>query len=129
MRLLQSIFVNVPLIGIIFYTQAGLAEELTDELLAVDYTECMTGCLEYDGKMQCEILCGCAMEHFQSKFDAASYAALQEEMASDAMSPESRAFLDETAAQCVAELDRLMEEMGLVLPPEEEGAAPQSPEN
>ena len=122
---------RVVLLGASFYATlfsfAAWAQEVSDAMLATDYTECMSNCLEFDGRFQCEILCGCSMDRFQSELDVASYAALSEQMIKDELTPESRAFLDETAVMCVAELDRLMEQMGLVMPPGEE--PPENPEN
>jgi len=118
---------RVVLLSAALYAPVAWAQEVSDAMLATDYTECMSNCLEFDGRFQCEILCGCAMDRFQSELDVASYEALSEQMAGDTVSPESQAFLDETGAICVAELDRLMEEIGLVMPPEEN--QPENPEN
>lgn len=116
---------RAALLGASLYAPALAAQELTEELLAVDYTNCMTNCLDFSGRLQCEILCGCSMDRFRAELDVPAYASLSEQMAKDELTPESRAFLDETAVICVAEMDRLMEEMGLVMPPEAEEESPE----
>lgn len=102
------------------------AQDIPEDMLLVDYANCMKNCLESEGQMTCEVLCGCTMSRFRSELDMDSYSALLEEMNRDEISPDNRAFLDETAQMCVAELDRLMGEMGLEEP--EKGTALPPPE-
>lgn len=113
---LAVLFFNLGLAG---------AENIPEESLIVDYTNCMTGCMEYEGKLGCEILCGCTMERFEEALNKEQYIALYDQISQDEVSPENRAFLDETANMCVAEMDRILAEFNLATPPEEISEPPE----
>lgn len=98
----------------------AFAEEIPEEALMVDYTNCMTGCSEFEGPLGCEILCGCTVERFKVALNEETYNLLQDQLGKNEVSVENRAFLDETAFLCVAEMDELMAEFGLEVPPEGE---------
>ena len=91
----------------------AVAEEIPEEMLLMDYANCMQGCLEVEGQTSCEILCGCSASRFRETLDLDAYNVLMVEMVRDDVSAENRAFLDETGEICVAELDRLMEQYAL----------------
>lgn len=109
---------RAALLGAVFFAPAALAEEPPEDLLITDFANCMQGCMDHESQIACEILCGCAMERFRSELDYDGYVTLSQQMGKNEISPESQAFLNETGAICVAELDRLMGEMGLAMPPE-----------
>ena len=98
----------------------AFAEEIPEEALMVDYTNCMTGCSEFEGPLGCEVLCGCTVERFKVALNEETYNLLQDQLGKDEISPENRAFLDETANLCVAEMDRIMAEFFLDVPEEED---------
>lgn len=114
------------LVGFVFSISGAAADEIPEDLLMMDYYQCMEGCLDVSGQTSCEILCGCSMSQFRSNLDAEGYNELLGQMSRDEVTPENRTFLDDTANLCVAELDRLFEESLLdmpeeVLPSEPEG--------
>jgi len=102
----------------LFNIQTSPAEEISEDNLVVDFANCMTGCLEYEGRFGCEILCGCTVEHFRSTLNEEQYIALYDELSRDEVSPENRAFLDGIANTCVAEMDEILAEYDLATPPE-----------
>jgi len=107
------------LVAAFFVITAAEAEEIPEDMLLMDYANCMQGCLGVEGRTACEILCGCSVSRFRSELDFKAYDVLTREMMRNEVSPESRAFLDETGEICVAEMDRLMEQFALETPPED----------
>ena len=120
-------FLRAVFLGAVFFVPIALAEEPPEDLLITDFANCMQGCMDHESQIACEILCGCAMERFRSELDYDGYVTLSEQMGKNEISSESQAFLDETGAICVAELDRLMGEMGLAMPPEAAPAEDKEP--
>ncbi len=104
--------------ALFFQGAIAAAQEISNDSLLVDYSNCMTGCLDYEGELGCEVLCGCTVERFKSELDQDQYIALFDQLSQNEVSPENRAFLDETANLCVAEMDRLLAEFGLDSPPD-----------
>lgn len=94
------------------------AAEIPEDNLMIDYANCMTGCVEYEGQLGCEVLCGCTMQRFQDALTEEKYLVLKEEIANNEVSLENRTFLDETANMCVAEMDRILAEFFLDVPDE-----------
>jgi len=86
----------------------AFAEDIPLELLAQDYANCMQGCLSVDDKPVCDILCSCAVQRFRTALDFTAYNILSAEMARDELSPENRAFLDDTGKICESELNRAL---------------------
>lgn len=120
--------IRVTLLAAFFTAPAALAEEIPEEMLLMDYANCMQGCLAYEGQTACEILCGCSMSRFRSELDLEAYDILAREMIRDEVSPENRAFLDQTGQICVAEMDRIMEQFTLEAPPEDRLLPPEDGE-
>ena len=123
-----STFFRAALLGAVFSFSSAVAEEIPEDMLVLDYSKCMQGCLTKAGQTSCEVLCGCSVSRFRSNLDLAAYNELLSQMNRDQVTPENRKFLDETALLCVAELDLLVEESLLEVPaltelppPEEEG--------
>jgi hypothetical protein len=121
-------FLRTAIVGAVFYGSAAAAEEIPEEMLLMDYANCMQGCLAYEGQTACEILCGCSMSRFRSELDLEAYDILAREMIRDEVSPENRAFLDQTGQICVAEMDRIMEQFALEAPPEDRLPPPEDGE-
>jgi len=119
-----SRLIRPALMAAFFIGPMAVAEEIPEEMLLMDYANCMQGCLEVEGQTACEILCGCSANRFRAELDLDAYNTLMVEMVRDEVSPENRAFLDETGEICVAELDRLMEQYAL-----EEAAETQAEES
>ena len=124
---LSNLF-RATLLGAVFSFSAAVAEEIPEDMLVLDYSKCMQGCLNATGQTSCEVLCGCSMSRFRSNLDLAAYNDLFSQMSRDEVSPENRKCLDETATVCVAELDQLIEdtlpeipELSELPPPEDEG--------
>ncbi len=105
----------------------AFAEDIPEEALIIDYTNCMTGCMEFEGQLACEVLCGCTVERFKTGLNEETYNLLQDELGKGEISLENRIFLDETANICVAEMDQIMAEFMLEIPPEG-GKLPPPPE-
>ena len=94
------------------------AQEVPEDELVLAFSNCMTGCSEFEGRFGCEVLCGCTVERFKVELKEEEYLALLDQMNTDTVTPENRAFLDETAFLCVAEMDNLKEQYGIEDPPE-----------
>ena len=119
---------RTAIIGAVFYGPAALAGEIPEEMLLMDYANCMQGCLAYEGQTACEILCGCSISRFRSELDPEAYDILTREIIRDEVSPENRAFLDQTGQICVAEMDRIMEQFALEAPPQDRLPPPEDGE-
>jgi len=113
------------LLAAFFIIPAAQAEEIPEDMLLMDYANCMQGCLAVEGRTACEILCGCSVSRFRSELDMEAYDILSREMIRDEVSPENRAFLNETGEICVAEMDRLLAQFALEAPPEAQLPAPE----
>lgn len=124
MKLVKTL-IRTTIMGAVFYGPAALAGEIPEEMLLMDYANCMQGCLAYEGQTACEILCGCSISRFRSELSPEAYDILAREIIRDEVSPENRAFLDQTGQICVAEMDRIMEQFALEAPPQDQLAPPQ----
>ena len=120
-RMTISFIKTLAAFAAVVFLNIGLssAQNIPEESLIVDYTNCMTGCMDFESKLGCEILCGCTMKRFEEALTEEQYIALYDQISQDEVNPENRAFLDETAQMCVAEMDRLLAEFALDPPPEE----------
>ena len=114
--------VRSTLLATVFSVPIVMAEEIPEDMLLMDYTDCMQGCLDQAGNTACEILCGCSVNRFRAELDFEAYDLMIREMLKDEVSSENREFLDETGKICVAEMDRLMTEFAL-----EEGLVEEAP--
>ncbi len=124
--ILSKVFSFFVILLFVFEAHA-FAEDIPEDALMVDFTNCMTGCSDFEGAFGCEILCGCTVERFKVALNEKTYNILQDQIGKGEITPENRAFLDETANICVAEMDRIMAEFFPEIP-EEGGRLPPPPE-
>ncbi len=115
--------IRTAIMGAVFYGSVAAAEEISEDALIIDYANCMQGCLDVAGQTSCEILCGCSMSRFRAELDQEAYDILSQQMNNNKVDQANRAFLDQTAEMCVAEMDAIMgkplempEEEGLPVP-------------
>ena len=117
----SSVKLYLTAISLAFWVSAPvLAQDSVAELemlLAQEKAQCKSECrAASNGEMVCEVICGCTMKRFSNELNLEEYKALKQEIDSENLSEESARFLDQTAAVCVLELDRMMQ--NLEMPPE-----------
>ena len=106
---------SLVMVGLVSLTGAAFAQEslkVPDVYLAVDHRDCMTGCVPGFGEETCKPLCDCTVREFKEKLTFDQYKDMRIQISRNELTPEVRAFLDQTAQYCTAELDKMNVEVG-----------------
>ena len=106
---------SLIMVSVVSLTGAAFAQEslkVPDVYLAVDHRDCMTGCVPGFGEETCKPLCDCTVSQFKEKLTFDQYKDMRIQISRNELTPEVRAFLDQTAQYCTAELDKMGVEVG-----------------
>ena len=106
---------SLIMVSVVSLTGAAFAQEslkVPDVYLAVDHRDCMTGCVPGFGEETCKPSCDCTVSQFKEKLTFDQYKDMRIQISRNELTPEVRAFLDQTAQYCTAELDKMGVEVG-----------------
>ena len=88
----------------------AFAADIRNDMLKRDHERCILGCVLGNDPAVCQVLCDCSVRRF-SELDQATYTRLRIDMNSGRITEDSRAWLDDTARICAAEVDAAFPEL------------------
>lgn len=98
------------IVALSFGSAALANEKARKDMLARDHQKCVLGCaMNNDGEV-CQVLCDCTVDKF-ADLAFSDYVRLQIELNSDHVTDDHRAYLDDMALSCAAEVDAKFPEL------------------